>query len=145
MVEHVEKLILSKTRFEGDYSYLVRKTLTEKQMLSYINKNVNHAFCLDREYIIVCNEHSGIFRGALLFWGHKTEDNEKRSFGGYTSDIDKCERYTLKEIKDKGYNFPIYKQDMELQDFLKLDDVIIKYRDLIHIDGLKTMKIIYRP
>ena len=124
---------------------MARKTLTEKQMLAQINRNVSHAFRLDREYIIVCNEHEGVFTGALLFWGHKTEDNEERSFGGYTSDIDKCEMYTLKEIEDKGYHFPIYERGMELRDFLKLDDVIIKYSDLMYIEGLKIMKIIYRP
>ena len=47
-------------------------------MLAEINRNVSHAFSLDREYIIVCNEHKGVFAGALLFWGHKTEDNEKK-------------------------------------------------------------------
>ena len=122
-----------------------RKTLKERQMLNYINKNVSHAFIPDREYVIVCNEHKGIFNGALLFWGHKTEDNEKRSFGGYTSDISNCERYTLKEIKDKGYNFRVYEEDMKLLDFLKLDNVIIKYSDLMHIKGLKRMSIVYRP
>ena len=58
---------------------MARKTLTEKQILAEINRNVSHAFRLDREYIIVCNEHKGVFAGALLFWGHKTEDNEKDS------------------------------------------------------------------
>ena len=48
-------------------------------MLAEINRNVSHAFRLDREYIIVCNEHKGVFAGALLFWGHKTEDNENTS------------------------------------------------------------------
>ncbi len=25
----------------------------------------------DRKYVIVCNEHSGMFRGTLLFWGSR--------------------------------------------------------------------------
>lgn len=124
---------------------LSRKTLTERQILAQINKNVSHAFRLDREYIIVCNEHNGIFAGALLFWGHKTEDNEDRSFCGYTSDIDNCESYTLKEIEEKGYHFPIYESGMLFCDFLKLDDVIIKKSDLLRFKELKTMKIVYRP
>ena len=48
----------------------------------------------DRRYVIVCNEHSGMFRGTLLFWGSRTEDGQERSFGGYTSDIDNCEIYS---------------------------------------------------
>ena len=114
-------------------------------MLAEINRNVSHAFRLDREYIIVCNEHKGVFAGALLFWGHKTEDNEKRSFGGYTSDIDKCEMYTLKEIEEKNYRFPVYEEGMSFYDFIKLDDVVIKKRDLLRFNELKTMRIIYRP
>ena len=114
-------------------------------MLAQINRNVSHAFRLDREYIIVCNEHKGVFAGALLFWGHKTEDNEKRSFGGYTSDIDKCEMYTLKEIREKNYHFPVYEKGMSFYDFLKLDDVIITKTDLLRFKELKTMKIVYRP
>lgn len=145
MVEHVEKLISLKIKLEGDYSYLARKTLAEKQMLAQINRNVSHAFRLDREYIIVCNEHKGIFTGALLFWGHKTEDNERRSFGGYTSDIDKCEMYTLKEIKEKELSLPVYKEGMSFYDFLKLDDVVIRKRDLLRFNELKTMRIVYRP
>ena len=90
-------------------------------MLAEINRNVSHAFRLDREYIIVCNEHKGVFAGTLLFWGHKTEDNEKRSFGGYTSDIDKCEMYTLKEIEEKNYRFPVYEEGMSFYDFIKLN------------------------
>lgn len=113
-------------------------------MLGEINKNVNHAFRLDREYIIVCNEHKGIFPGALLFWGHKTEDNEERSFGGYTSDIDKCEMYTLREIEEKKYLFPVYEKGMPFYDFKKLNDVIIKKEDLLRFDELKTMRIVYR-
>ena len=50
----------------------------------------------------------------------KTEDNEKRSFGGYTSDIDKCEMYTLKEIEEKNYRFPVYEEGMSFYDFIKL-------------------------
>lgn len=119
--------------------------LTEKDMLKIINKGVNRAFSLDREYVIVCNEHKGMFAGALLFWGHKTEDNEKRSFGGYTSDIDNCEMYTLKEIEEKNYHFPIYNEEMSFYEFLKLDDVIIKKSDLLKFKELRTMKIVYKP
>lgn len=110
----------------------ISKRLTEKQMLKTINKNVNRAFTLDREYIIVCNEHNGIFAGCLLFWGHKTEDNERRSFGGYTSDIDNCEMYTLKEIEEKGYNFPVFdSRKHDIYWMLDQDDVVIKKSDLL--------------
>ena len=84
-----------------------------------------------REYIIVCNEYKGMFPGCLLFWGHKTEDNEKRSFGGYTSDIDECEMYTLEEIEAKSYHFPKYAETMNFKKFKSYDDIIIKKSDLL--------------
>lgn len=99
---------------------------------------------MEREYIIVCNEHRAIFQGCLLFWGHRTRDKESRSFGGYTSDIDKCEIYTLEEIEQEGYRFPVYNGENE-SDFKKLDDVIIKIDDLLAFDWLKTMRVVYRP
>ena len=98
-----------------------------------------------REYIIVCNKHKGMFAGCLLFWGHKTEDNEKRSFGGYISDIDNCEMYTLKEIKEKNYNFPQYDNVMDFQKFKSYDNIIIKKSDLLAMEELRTMRVVYRP
>ena len=108
---------------------------------------------MEREYVILCNEHSGLFRGAALFWGHKTEDNEKRSFGGYTSDIDGCEMYTLEEIKNNGYNFPVFHRDSfgEKDDeevwwsIRQISDIIIKKEDLLNFKNLKTIRVLYRP
>lgn len=86
---------------------------------------------MGREYVVVCNEHSGYFPGCLLFWGEYTPDNaERRSFGGYTSDLDKCERYTLNEIKNSGFNFPIYDGRMDKKSFLQHRDVAIKVAHL---------------
>ena len=53
----------------------------------------------DRKYVIVSNEHKSWPTGALLFWGRITEDGEKRSFGGYTTRWDKCEKYTREELE----------------------------------------------
>ena len=59
---------------------------------------------MKREYVIVSNRHQSRFPGCVLFWGYRTEDNEKRSFGGYTYGLDKCERYTLEESIAKIWN-----------------------------------------
>lgn len=58
---------------------------------------------LKRDYVIVCTRHKGVIRDALLFWGTKTADDEKRSFSGYTVDIEKCERYTYDEVVKKDF------------------------------------------
>lgn len=41
-------------------------------------------------------------RGQLIFWGRLTDDDEERSFGGYTNDSSQCERYSLQELKNEG-------------------------------------------
>lgn len=99
---------------------------------------------MNREYVIVCNEHKSMFPSCLLFWGHYTGDNEQRCFGGYTSDIDKCERYTIDEIKAKNYNFPIYDKRMNFHSFKRHDAVIIKISQLEEL-GFKKMTVIYQP
>ena len=76
---------------------------------------------MNREYVIVCNEHKAMFPGCLLFWGNKTNDEEPRSFGGYTSDIDKCERYSEEELLESGYKFPFYNGEDEVE-FRNLGD-----------------------
>lgn len=35
--------------------------------------------------------------GHCLFWGRLPDDNEKRSYSGYTMDLNECERYTREE------------------------------------------------
>lgn len=99
---------------------------------------------MQREYVIVCNVHKGIFDGALLFWGHKTEDRESRSFGGYTNDIDKCEVYTLEEIEQTKYGFPVYHDGMSFNEFKFLDDVVIKKSDLMNFKELREMHVVFR-
>ena len=53
----------------------------------------------DRQYVIVCRRHKAILPQALLFWGSLTDDDMERSYGGYTMDIDKCERYTRNDLE----------------------------------------------
>lgn len=98
----------------------------------------------NREYVVVCNRHKSMFSGALLFLGYLTDDKEKRSFGGYTSDLDNCERYTLNELQENGCHFPIFNYKMNFYDFAKVDDVIIKKEDLLRFSEVGSAKIVYR-
>lgn len=52
-----------------------------------------------RNYVIVANRHRSWPGGSLLFWGRHTADHEERSFGGYTSRYDQCEKYTREELQ----------------------------------------------
>lgn len=98
----------------------------------------------DRRYVIVCNEHSGMFRGTLLFWGSRTEEGQERSFGGYTSDIDNCEIYSENEVKEKGYYFPKYHDGMTWEEFRGYDDILIEPQYLEML-GYKQMRVWYKP
>lgn len=44
-------------------------------------------------------------------WGHRTEDGEKRSFGGYTQYPHHAEVYSLKEWQESNYSSDIIKID----------------------------------
>jgi len=93
-----------------------------------------------REYVIICNRYKGI-SGSLLFWGSKTKDNEKRSFGGYTSDFDKCEKYTLEDIKNANYSH--FKNYEDIKNIRKVEDFYIKIEDLTKL-GYRKMTIYYK-
>lgn len=90
----------------------------------------------DRKYVIVSNEHSAWPNGALLFWGRRTEDSQKRSFGGYTTRFDQCELYTREEIEEwRGglkAQYPFFDeiQPLSLSDFLKHNEVVCTLEDL---------------
>lgn len=100
---------------------------------------------MEREYVIVCNEYSGYYPGCLLFWGELTSDEaQKRSFGGYTSDVDKCEKYTIEEIRKSGYKFPVYDGRMTRKSFKTHRDVAIKISQLCEL-GYVFKRFVIRP
>lgn len=101
----------------------------------------------ERKYVIVCNEHTAILKDALLFWGSLTDDSrEKRSFGGYTCQIDKCERYTRKELEefrgDLKAEYPFFDELKNERDFFRKGEVLISIDDLkgkLHYREFKVM------
>lgn len=53
----------------------------------------------ERKYVLMTSKHASVEHP--LFWGSRTKDNEKRSFGGYTSDPNKAELYLMDDIIQK--------------------------------------------
>lgn len=97
---------------------------------------------MERNYVIVCNRHKGIGNSTLLFWGRETEDNvERRSFSGYTSDFNSCEKYTLEEIENSGHNFPVYGRDCNYDNYRKFGDFAIEIKRLRRLG--RPMKVYY--
>ena len=89
---------------------------------------------MNRDYVILSLEHST--SDYLIFWGRHTQDDEQRSFGGYTRDLNKCERYTRDELEQyRGgdrVHYPFF-DELAKKDFWKQEEV------LMTLDDLETM------
>ncbi|QNK86467.1 hypothetical protein H7992_14485 [Sporosarcina sp. resist] len=64
----------------------------------------------------------------LVFWGHQTADEEKRSYGGYTMDVEGCEKYTEQELIESHHRFwgsqRMHELDREGTYAIKLSDLL---------------------
>ena len=100
---------------------------------------------MERNYVICSTRHKSMFGGfVMLFWGSRTKDNEERSFGGYTSDIEKCENYTLEELK--GENYPIIESTDAFMDMINqkfYGDMIINKKAFESCKFLHKATILY--
>lgn len=69
---------------------------------------------IERKYVAVSIKHTEYkwrFGKPCVLWGHRTKDNEKRSFGGYTEFPNNAELYSLKDWYDRGYPLDCIKFD----------------------------------
>lgn len=102
----------------------------------------------DRQYVIVCRRHKAILPQALLFWGSLTDDDAKRSYGGYTMDIDKCERYTRDELEKWRGNlkeeYPFFDELKAKSNFYRQDEILIRIWDLEHTLGYRKYTVLTR-
>lgn len=104
----------------------------------------------ERKYVIVSNKHPSWPASALLFWGHYTEDNQDRSFGGYTARFDQCEKYTKSEIErwrngvEEHYPFFAEINPTCPHDFLQYEDVICTLEELGRL-GWSLWNVVVRP
>lgn len=99
---------------------------------------------MERNYVIVSNEHS--YGDRVVFWGRRTLDDEKRSFGGYTTDLYACEVYTRQELEDyrKGMkNYYPFFDEIRRDDFYKHEEVLLTIEELISL-GYKEMSVMTR-
>ena len=102
----------------------------------------------DRQYVIVCRRHKAILPQALLFWGSLTDDDMERSYGGYTMDIDKCERYTRDELEKWRGNlkeeYPFFDELKAKSGFYRQDEILIRICDLEHTMGFQRYTVLTR-
>ena len=102
----------------------------------------------DRQYVIVCRRHKALLSPALLFWGSLTDDDAKRSYSGYTMDIDKCERYTRDELEKWRGNlkeeYPFFDELKVKSDFYRQDEILIRIWELEYILGYRKYTVLTR-
>jgi len=55
----------------------------------------------ERKYVAVSVKHST--NNKWYYWGSRTKDEERRSFSGYTVQIDACELYSLEDWAESVY------------------------------------------
>lgn len=87
----------------------------------------------DRCYVLLSIKWTR--KGTLMFWGTISEDDNQRSFGGYTDDINTCERYTFEEARSERVSHYNY-NDETLTELMNID------RDgtwIVHIKDLRNL------
>lgn len=61
----------------------------------------------ERKYLAISIKHTEYkwkFGMPCILWGHRTKDDEKRSFGGYTQYPNNAELYSLQDWADSWYS-----------------------------------------
>lgn len=92
----------------------------------------------DRKYFAVSIKHTEYkwkFGMPYVLWGHRTKDEEKRSFGGYTQYPNNAELYSLQDWADSGYSKaewmkvdePVHMEFNLCKRWKKYDTVLIPY------------------
>jgi hypothetical protein len=83
-------------------------------------------------------EYRWKFGMPCVLWGHRTEDNERRSFGGYTLFPEKAELYTIEEFREHYGASDLFKYDEPVKldinfckKWKKYDTVFVRYEDYI--------------
>lgn len=69
----------------------------------------------DRRYVAISIKHTAYrwkFGMPCVLWGyHRTADDEKRCFGGYTTYPSRAERYAIGDFKEHGYGSDVVNPD----------------------------------
>ena len=96
---------------------------------------------LERNLLAVSIKHTAYrwkFGMPCVLWGHRTKDDEKRSYGGYTLFPEKAELYTMEEFQNKYKDGNLYKFDAPVKleinfckKWKKYDTVFVRYEDYI--------------
>lgn len=74
-------------------------------------------------------------RDRLMFWGRKSEESQPRSYGGYTEDVELCERYTFEEARSERIDFHEY----EGESIARLKQINPDGTWIIRIDELEKL------
>lgn len=94
----------------------------------------------DRKYVILSMKHSNGY--VAKFWGNdgQSKDYEERKEAGYTSDLNKCERWRKWELEESRMKNYKWFENMTYEDFIhNKSNIIIKISDLGKVFKIKTI------
>lgn len=89
----------------------------------------------NREYVLVSWKWSWN-KDHLMFWGSQSKDDERRSFGGYTMDVENCEKYTKDELNKENH---LFWEGQKVRDLDTDETYAVKLSDLRHFGQRKTI------
>lgn len=100
-----------------------------------MNKNERNLLAVSIKH----TEYKWAFGKPCVLWGNRTQDDEKRSFGGYTTNPYEAELYSLEDWQNSGYeSAPWMKVDAPVsmsidlcKKYRNFDTVLVKYDDYI--------------
>lgn len=97
---------------------------------------------MERIWVLASNKHRQ--DDLLQFWGSYTPDEEERSYGGYYTDFDKCEKYTTEE-KETGFgsHYPTLDSNSGAYKLCSTEHFWIKISELEKLSTLKK-KTVYK-
>ena len=96
----------------------------------------------ERKYLAISIKHTEYkwkFGMPCVLWGHRTKDDEKRSFAGYTQYPNNAELYSLQDWADSGYSRsewmkvdePAHMEIGFCKKWKKYDTVLVQYDEYI--------------
>ena len=94
----------------------------------------------ERKYVAVSIKHSAYkwrYGNPLCLWGHRTKDDEKRCFAGYTMYPNNAEVYSLKDWHESGYGSiikmdePVHLEIGFCKKWKNYDTVLVEFEEYI--------------
>ena len=97
---------------------------------------------LNREWVLASNKHRR--NDILQFWGEYTSDEGPRSYAGYYTDVNRCEKYTTEEKKACERDYPTLDSSASYYELSSTEHFWIKLSELDKLTDTLIKKTVYQ-